>query len=76
MALTEKQYESLRTRAIADARAKGVSEKQLENYDGELFPGEREYLIRMNPRGKKSAPPSMGTVVLVMGVLGMLITLL
>jgi hypothetical protein len=73
MGLTAKQYEALRTQAIGKARAAGASEAQLDSYDGELFPGEREYLIRMNPPGKK--PMSIGMLFVIMCVLGFLISL-
>lgn len=54
MGLSEKQYEALRAKALNDARKHGISEKELDDHEGELFAGEREYLIRMNPRGQGS----------------------
>lgn len=73
MGLSTKQYEALRSAKIAEARQHGISEKKLDDYEGELFEGEREYLIRMNPPGWK--PPSVGLIVLAAGVFGFLITL-
>lgn len=66
MALSEKQYYALRAQAIAEASSKGVSEEELDEYQGELFPGEREYLIRMNPRGgSKGASGMLGILALI-----------
>jgi hypothetical protein len=70
--LTEKQYEALRTAKVAEARKHGISEAQLESYGGELFDGEREYLIRKNPPGGASALSQLGAGSWVMIVLSIL----